>query len=312
MSKSQSPKESEPEEKKIELAKVKTSLSPTKSVKSELSPRTPDVVKESDWDEVASPEATNPKRLYLANFRYSINENDLENDFRKFGDIVDVVIQRDKGMRSRGFGFLTFATPEDAASMRNQCSEMTYKGRKLVVEFAFPQGEEPPKNTKGRQGRESIIKANQQFKTHGPQQRPQRGRGGRGYSSRLASPAFSSPAQQWSPVGSQYAALQSRYRRMTPRDAYDRRRYDNYAGMEEGGWAPVVVQGAFNPMIDFQTSMYYQQYPEVAYAQYGMDPGPSYFSQSYNRGRTPRSPRRSRANFTFSKSSLKKPDEGSK
>merc|ERR1712098_125432 len=190
----------------------------------------------------------------------------------------------------------------------------TYKGRKLVVEFAFPQGEKPPKDVKGRQGRESIIKANQQFKTHGPQRR--RGRGSsRGSFSRLGSPALSSPAQQWSPVGSQYAALQSRYRRMTPRDAYDRRRYDNYAGIEEGGWAPVVVQGAFNPMIDFQTSMYYPQYPEVAYAQYGMDPGPSYFSQSYNRGRTPRSPRRSRgsrANFTFDKSSLKKPDEGSK
>ena len=55
------------------------------------------------------------KKLYVGNLSFDMLDEDLEQAFAEYGEIVSVVIVKDRDSgRSRGFGFVEFADEESA------------------------------------------------------------------------------------------------------------------------------------------------------------------------------------------------------
>lgn len=76
------------------------------------------------------------KKIYVGNISFDTTEDDLKNEFLEYGDIEDVKIIIDhQTNRSKGFGFITFSTPEAMeASLAKNGAEV--QGRKLRVNQA--------------------------------------------------------------------------------------------------------------------------------------------------------------------------------
>ena len=76
------------------------------------------------------------KKIYVGNISFDTTEEELKNEFLEYGDIEEVKIIIDhQTNRSKGFGFITFATPEAMeASLAKNGEEV--QGRKLRVNQA--------------------------------------------------------------------------------------------------------------------------------------------------------------------------------
>jgi RNA recognition motif-containing protein len=76
-------------------------------------------------------------RLYVGNLAYSTTENGLREAFEKFGTVTSsvVVIDRMSG-RSRGFGFVEFATQPEAEAAIDALNGQEVDGRAIVVNQA--------------------------------------------------------------------------------------------------------------------------------------------------------------------------------
>lgn len=77
------------------------------------------------------------KRLYIGNLPYNTTEADLHELFEQAGEVVSAVIvmDRDTG-RSRGFGFVEFATEQEAQKAIQTLNGTEYGGRTLRVDEA--------------------------------------------------------------------------------------------------------------------------------------------------------------------------------
>tara|TARA_A100001015_G_scaffold314165_1_gene423016 strand:- start:1460 stop:1735 length:276 start_codon:yes stop_codon:yes gene_type:complete len=76
------------------------------------------------------------KKIYVGNISFDTTEEDLRTEFSQYGDIEEVKIIIDhQTNRSKGFGFITFTTPEAMeASLEKNGEEV--QGRKLRVNQA--------------------------------------------------------------------------------------------------------------------------------------------------------------------------------
>jgi RNA recognition motif-containing protein len=82
------------------------------------------------------------KRLYVGNLPYSTTEEDLKNTFSAAGAVESATIVTDKfSGRSKGFGFVEMATPEDAEKAIQMLNQSDMGGRKLSVSEARPREE---------------------------------------------------------------------------------------------------------------------------------------------------------------------------
>ena len=75
----------------------------------------------------------------------SIYRSTTDESLREFcgavGEITDSIVMRDRETgRSRGFGFVTFASPDDAASAVEQLNEGDLDGRRVKVNLANARG----------------------------------------------------------------------------------------------------------------------------------------------------------------------------
>ncbi|HCB51619.1 TPA: RNA-binding protein [Patescibacteria group bacterium] len=63
---------------------------------------------------------------------------DLNEEFSKFGEVVfaRVNLDRENKNRSKGFGFVVFANPEDAVKAQTEMNGKEVKGRAIRVDFA--------------------------------------------------------------------------------------------------------------------------------------------------------------------------------
>jgi RNA recognition motif-containing protein len=86
-------------------------------------------------DYTCCPEETHMEshRLYVGNIDHSMTEEDLREVFSRFGTLTDVKIIRDKG-----FGFVAYATLEEAEEARKTMAGKEFEGRTLRVEDARP------------------------------------------------------------------------------------------------------------------------------------------------------------------------------
>ncbi len=82
------------------------------------------------------------KKLYVGNLPWSVTSESLKEMFSQFGEITEAVIITDRvSGRSKGFGFVTFATAEASEAATQQMHEKEIEGRKIVVNVARPREE---------------------------------------------------------------------------------------------------------------------------------------------------------------------------
>ena len=79
------------------------------------------------------------KKLYVGNLPWSIEDAGLKDLFAQYGEVVEAVVIKDRySGRSKGFGFVTFATEEAAAQAEAEMAGKDMEGRKIVVNVAKP------------------------------------------------------------------------------------------------------------------------------------------------------------------------------
>ena len=77
------------------------------------------------------------KKLYVGNLPFEMTEDELGNEFSKFGTVTEVKIitDRDTG-RSRGFAFVSMENDSDADSAIASLNNQDLGGRKAMVNEA--------------------------------------------------------------------------------------------------------------------------------------------------------------------------------
>ena len=82
------------------------------------------------------------RKLYVGNLPYKATKESLTESFAQAGGVEDVILISDRMTgRSKGFGFVTMATEDDAQAAINMWNGKEYEGRKLIVNEARPQKE---------------------------------------------------------------------------------------------------------------------------------------------------------------------------
>jgi RNA recognition motif-containing protein len=80
------------------------------------------------------------RKLFVGNLAYGVSEDELRELFAAIGacEGVSIVMDRDTG-QSRGFGFVTMASGDDAERAKKQLDGTDLKGRRLRVDDANDQ-----------------------------------------------------------------------------------------------------------------------------------------------------------------------------
>ena len=80
-------------------------------------------------------------KIFVGSLPWSINNDSLKELFAEYGEVTEAVVIMDRETsKSKGFGFVTFSTPESA----QKALEMSGKevdGRAIVVNIAKPREE---------------------------------------------------------------------------------------------------------------------------------------------------------------------------
>lgn len=81
-------------------------------------------------------------KLFVGGLAWATDENSLRAAFEKAGSVVSatVIVDRMSG-RSKGFGFVEMATPEEADAAIKMWHEQDLDGRKIMVNEARPKEE---------------------------------------------------------------------------------------------------------------------------------------------------------------------------
>lgn len=93
------------------------------------------------------------KKLYVGGLSYSTTEDTLREYFSQAGapESVTIIMDRMSG-RSKGFGFVEYATDEEAAKAVEMFNGKEFEGRNLTVNEARPMTERPPRRDFGGGG----------------------------------------------------------------------------------------------------------------------------------------------------------------
>jgi len=84
-------------------------------------------------------------KLYVGNLSFDTTENELQDLFAAAGAVQEVILIQDKITgRSKGFGFVTMSTAEDAKKAISQINGKSIGGRALTVNEARPKEDRPP------------------------------------------------------------------------------------------------------------------------------------------------------------------------
>lgn len=85
-------------------------------------------------------------KLYVGNLPYSTTGDELQQTFSQVGSVVESVVMTDKMTgRSRGFGFVTMSSQEEATKAVDMFNGKDFGGRALVVNEARPREERAPR-----------------------------------------------------------------------------------------------------------------------------------------------------------------------
>lgn len=77
------------------------------------------------------------KKLFVGNLAWEVSQADLEKLFEPFGKISSLEIVTDKASgKSRGFGFVEYASEDAAENARLAINGKDFKGRAMRVDYA--------------------------------------------------------------------------------------------------------------------------------------------------------------------------------
>ena len=80
--------------------------------------------------------------IYIGNLSREITEDDLKNEFRRFGEVSKVSIIKDRITgEKRGFGFLEMPSSEQAQAAITGLNRRELRGKRLIVNEAKPKAE---------------------------------------------------------------------------------------------------------------------------------------------------------------------------
>jgi cold-inducible RNA-binding protein len=78
-------------------------------------------------------------KIYVGNLPWSVDDAKLKEMFSEFGNVSEAVVIVNKfNNRSKGFGFVTYDSDEEAQKAISEMNEKEIEGRKLTVNEARP------------------------------------------------------------------------------------------------------------------------------------------------------------------------------
>ena len=84
----------------------------------------------------------NNSKLFVGNLSFNTTENDLQDMFAPHGSVVEANLMTDRMTgRSRGFGFVTMSSPEQAQQAIDALNGSSVDGRDVTVNVAKPREE---------------------------------------------------------------------------------------------------------------------------------------------------------------------------
>ncbi|KAJ7487770.1 hypothetical protein FB451DRAFT_1528322 [Mycena latifolia] len=76
-------------------------------------------------------------KLYIGNLSFQVTDESLHNAFSQFGQITDSIVMKDRETgRSRGFGFVTYSSEQEANAAIENMNEQELEGRRVRVNMA--------------------------------------------------------------------------------------------------------------------------------------------------------------------------------
>jgi RNA recognition motif-containing protein len=79
--------------------------------------------------------------IYIGNLHYNVNEEELKEIFKEYGEVMSVIIITDKYTgRSKGFGFIEMRNDEEANKAINNLNGTEIRGRIIKVNQAKERG----------------------------------------------------------------------------------------------------------------------------------------------------------------------------
>ena len=92
-------------------------------------------------------------KLFVGNLSFNTTENDLQDTFAACGTVAEVNLITDRMTgRSKGFGFVTMGTPEEAQNAIQTLNGKEVNGRAMNVSEARPREERPDRGFGGGGG----------------------------------------------------------------------------------------------------------------------------------------------------------------
>jgi cold-inducible RNA-binding protein len=93
-------------------------------------------------------------KLFVGNLSFNTTENALQDAFAAHGTVTEANLMMDRMTgRSRGFAFITYATPEEAQKAIAAMNGKQLDGRALTVNIARPKEERPAGSSGGGRDR---------------------------------------------------------------------------------------------------------------------------------------------------------------
>ncbi|KAJ5639339.1 Nucleotide-binding alpha-beta plait [Penicillium longicatenatum] len=92
-------------------------------------------------------------KLFVHGLSWHTNDDTLREGFQQFGEIQEAIVVKDRAtLRSRGFGFVRFATDAEADAAMSAMNNVEFDGRTIRVDKAFDRPQRPDGGFQGRGG----------------------------------------------------------------------------------------------------------------------------------------------------------------
>ncbi len=85
--------------------------------------------------------------IYVGNLNYNLSEEELNEVFSEYGEVVSVKIVKDRETgRAKGFGFVEMANEDEGEKAVEELDGAEVKGRNMKVNKARPKPERPERS----------------------------------------------------------------------------------------------------------------------------------------------------------------------